>query len=752
MIRSRSRSPRWRRRSENSISKAMNCSRSRSPRWRRRSISPSSGRSQEYHMERQLHHGGESRGFNQGSGQPMYWGGQRGMWREQGGAESRSGNAQYIKVNNVFEIRQPSPNSRRLASEHSSATGRNVYPTERKGNRTYPPSSRFPEDNPYHDHDERHRNRNEWHQDHVGRQYHQSKEVPIHDRILHGKPQTLKNESRVNSYDRPSSYYGCEKKWHESEGVRSHGLHEERHSGHSRSPGRHYEEFLDRSSYQKRYPEGDNTRRYREAFGGGREPGSHEVTAQESNLKWKWEKSPHRKGYSSKSYCDSEKVYVKDVSRERYPSGHRFEEYAQVKSGFEYSQKIPMARSSEYHKSFSSERRQEYSNQEDRCLMTSSLSSKEVSRFHSNNRKLDADVNRTEGHHTVSGKYSSSENSSDRFQQKDQLKAKQVIRKPTTTSAIRGRDEYSSRTGGSEGCRDMEHKGSDHRSSHMETSRRPISSNRNTMTESLTIKVNMKKTLDKHRPTSSHASERLMSRDLVSVGKKRDEFHHVFEHMGSSFKANSNIASGQFAQEIITLVHQIKGEHFKSSGPTLHDRFSKLQNAQYLLKEEGNHLGPEIHRCIDMSLSDLHNRKRKNVGGKISTWVATNPDDLRHDIERRRKERLQDSHEESFQTAEQKLISHRSKRHKKSHFSQVKVSRSSQFKPPSDELIKDPVRRVTKKTIVHVGKDYPPSGRFKPGFGKRGFTMQSKYMRVYGVGFGWANHKIFTKHFREDRK
>ncbi|XP_062908027.1 BCLAF1 and THRAP3 family member 3-like [Mobula hypostoma] len=186
-----------------------------------------------------------------------------------------------------------------------------------------------------------------------------------------------------------------------------------------------------------------------------------------------------------------------------------------------------------------------------------------------------------------------------------------------------------------------------------------------------------------------------MSRDLASVGKKSDEFHHVFEHMGSSLKANPNISSGEFAQEIITLVHQTKEDHFKSSEITLHDRFSKLQNAQSPQKE-GRDLGPEIHRQIDISLADLHNQERKPIGRKPSTWVAVNPDDFRHDIERRRKEKLHGKYEESFQNEERKLLSHRSARIEKSHSStQVKTSRK-----PTTELVEHRMR-VTRKPIAN---------------------------------------------------
>ncbi|XP_067848538.1 BCLAF1 and THRAP3 family member 3-like isoform X2 [Heptranchias perlo] len=691
-------------------------SRSRSPRWKHRSISPTYGRSQEYHVERPLHqsHSGESRGFGQGSGRPVQWRGQREKWSEAGKVESRSGDAQYSNIHHkVFEYKQPSPNTRRVGSEHTTTTGRNFYPQEREGNRTYPLPSRSLEDNPYHDHDERYRDSNEWHNerhhahdewhhDRDDRHYHHNVEILTHGRSSNEKPKAVRGDSQTNSYDRPvTTSYSCTEKWRDSEGFRSHGLLEERHSGSSRSPGRRSEEFLDRTSHQKRYPEEDEVKGYREPSGRGWVPGKHEVIEHERDLKWRGEKLPHnKKGYPSASCGDTESTRVKDVPRDRYSNSDRFEEYVQVKSGFAHSQKYPETHSSsEHHQSFSSERQQGYSSK-DKEFTTSSSSNKEVSRFHSYSRS-GTDVNRTEGHHSVSGKYPVSEHYSGRFQH---VGKKEVSPRPTATRGrVEGRaergKEFRNRCDISKYQRDDAHKRSNHRSCHVETSRRATNSERDSTTESLTIKLDMKKTVNKCRPTTSHASERLMSRDLVSVGKKRDEFHHVFEHMGS-FKANPNISSGEFAQEIITLVHQIKEDHFKSSDLTLHDRFSKLQNAQSPQKEEGKNLGPEIHRRIDMSLADLHNRERKSVGRKTNTWVAVNPDDLRHDIERRRKERLQDKYEEPYPTAEHRLLSHRSERREKSRSpNRVKAPRNPHFKEPSAGLMEHRVR-IAKKPIT----------------------------------------------------
>lgn len=49
-----------------------------------------------------------------------------------------------------------------------------------------------------------------------------------------------------------------------------------------------------------------------------------------------------------------------------------------------------------------------------------------------------------------------------------------------------------------------------------------------------------------------------MSHDLVAVGRKIEIFHPVFEHLDSP-QNTENKSSGEFAQEIITIIHQVKG-------------------------------------------------------------------------------------------------------------------------------------------------------------------------------------------------
>lgn len=49
-----------------------------------------------------------------------------------------------------------------------------------------------------------------------------------------------------------------------------------------------------------------------------------------------------------------------------------------------------------------------------------------------------------------------------------------------------------------------------------------------------------------------------MSHDLVAVGRKSEKFHPVFEHLDST-QNTENKPTGEFAQQIITIIHQVKG-------------------------------------------------------------------------------------------------------------------------------------------------------------------------------------------------
>ena len=49
-----------------------------------------------------------------------------------------------------------------------------------------------------------------------------------------------------------------------------------------------------------------------------------------------------------------------------------------------------------------------------------------------------------------------------------------------------------------------------------------------------------------------------ISHDLVAIGKTSDNFHPVFQHLDST-QNPENKPTEEFAQEIITLIHKVKG-------------------------------------------------------------------------------------------------------------------------------------------------------------------------------------------------
>uniref|UniRef100_A0A3B1JDS5 BCLAF1 and THRAP3 family member 3 n=1 Tax=Astyanax mexicanus TaxID=7994 RepID=A0A3B1JDS5_ASTMX len=161
--------------------------------------------------------------------------------------------------------------------------------------------------------------------------------------------------------------------------------------------------------------------------------------------------------------------------------------------------------------------------------------------------------------------------------------------------------------------------------------------------ESLRIKVDMSRPVN-HSSHLGYSSERQLSLDLVNVGRQRLDFLPMLEHSGT-FR-ESAMHSGTFAQEIITLVHHVKESFFQGQGITLNERFSCEQH--YSLEDEDEfdddieleEMEPVINRPLGSSSSSTQ------IFCNLGSWqpdkrnVAA-PGDLRHDLERRRQQRLQ---------------------------------------------------------------------------------------------------------------
>ncbi|KAF5894377.1 BCLAF1 and THRAP3 family member 3-like [Clarias magur] len=161
--------------------------------------------------------------------------------------------------------------------------------------------------------------------------------------------------------------------------------------------------------------------------------------------------------------------------------------------------------------------------------------------------------------------------------------------------------------------------------------------------ETLKIKVDMSRPVGQ----SSHlgySSERQLSLDLVNVGRQRLDFLPMLEHSGT-FRETA-VHSGTFAQEIITLVHQVKENYFQGQGISLNDRFSNEQEYSMLddfaaEEQEMEVISSVVNRPLGSTSLDtqifckigpLQSQRKPHVPA---------PGDLRHDLDRKRQERLE---------------------------------------------------------------------------------------------------------------
>ncbi|XP_034964795.1 bcl-2-associated transcription factor 1 isoform X4 [Zootoca vivipara] len=147
---------------------------------------------------------------------------------------------------------------------------------------------------------------------------------------------------------------------------------------------------------------------------------------------------------------------------------------------------------------------------------------------------------------------------------------------------------------------------------------------------------------DSNRPASL-TKDRLLASTLVHSVKKEQEFRSIFDHI--KLPQASKSTSESFIQHIVSLVHHVKEQYFKSAGMTLSERFTAYQKSTE--EHSTRQKSPEIHRRIDISPSAL--RKHTRLAGEERAFkeetqkgdkkLKCDAADLRHDIDRRRKER-----------------------------------------------------------------------------------------------------------------
>ncbi|XP_066556079.1 bcl-2-associated transcription factor 1 isoform X1 [Amia ocellicauda] len=137
-------------------------------------------------------------------------------------------------------------------------------------------------------------------------------------------------------------------------------------------------------------------------------------------------------------------------------------------------------------------------------------------------------------------------------------------------------------------------------------------------------------------PGTSLTSDRSLASALVHSSKREQGFRSIFDHIKRP-QAYKNSAES-FIQHIVSLVHHVKEHYFKSTGTTLHERFTVYQKAAE--GHEARQKSPEIHRRIDVSPSAFRKeRNLKEESHKSEKKSRCDAADLRHDIDRRRKER-----------------------------------------------------------------------------------------------------------------
>lgn len=153
-----------------------------------------------------------------------------------------------------------------------------------------------------------------------------------------------------------------------------------------------------------------------------------------------------------------------------------------------------------------------------------------------------------------------------------------------------------------------------------------------------------------------YSSDRQLSFDLVNVGRQRLDFLPMLEHSGTY--RETAMHKGTFAQEIITLVHHVKELYFKGDSVTLNERFSAPQKGGYTEEEEEEeddqgetetltldkrfsaHRGFSLNSKPMVDDSGLLFEGFESVQG-LNQQPMRGPGDLRHDLERRRQEKLE---------------------------------------------------------------------------------------------------------------
>ncbi|XP_029282238.1 BCLAF1 and THRAP3 family member 3 [Cottoperca gobio] len=159
--------------------------------------------------------------------------------------------------------------------------------------------------------------------------------------------------------------------------------------------------------------------------------------------------------------------------------------------------------------------------------------------------------------------------------------------------------------------------------------------------ETLTIKVDMSRPVNKNS-SLCYSSDRQLSLDLVNVGRQRLDFLPMLEHSGTY--RETAMHAGTFAQEIITLVHQVKEQYFRDDGVSLNERFSAPQKGGGSEDETEELTLDErfsANRGFSLNMNSLLDDDEPLFSRLGPLPPVRGPGDLRHNLERRRQEKLE---------------------------------------------------------------------------------------------------------------
>nr|XP_060484517.1 BCLAF1 and THRAP3 family member 3 isoform X3 [Panthera onca] len=485
-----------------------------------------------------------------------------------------------------YEHRSPSPNIRRTSSEnvYTFKPYREYLPGRRDGNRGLHYMPQYSEGVPY-----KENQRNFYPQKVQGRY------IPDDHRVRgSGKGGKPPQRSIADSFR-------FEGKWYEDE-LRHQRIQDENHS---QSLRRGSEDFEKRSSFQKRYPEDRDFRKYGHTSKRPNDVERYENRDPARNPQWKFE-------HSLPSYQGKKEQWNLGPQTHRHAQREPPETSSATRVSCDYRHKRPKTSGGD--QDFSAGRIPKYSKEEERKYSSQ--------KGPVNRQSICLTAGR--GRETEGG----------------QVQEPLTPPKKDCTASTRscesdiGLRPYNDRRkekikkdgdGGKESNSSSNQLDKSNKLSNVKPSSASLRK------KSLTVKVDVKKT--------------------VNTSRKSENFHPVFEHLDST-QNTENKPTGEFAQEIITIIHQVKANYFPSPDITLHERFSKMRDTHAAdVNEVKSNSDPEIHRRIDMSLAELQNKQTMVYESEQTLVKIIDPNDLRHDIERRRKERLQNEDEHIFHIA-----------------------------------------------------------------------------------------------------